>query len=160
MAYVFGFPSDVTAIIYSMRDPKNWNGDKYRRGSTRPAADWIYGPNVLPLNLGLTVFVKIRTSRYMGVYPNYTIFEFEHGNAFPERKKVFRPYLEKPVQFRPYLTYPDKELDEMWFQCEACEQTVIQSDSVQPSPTFGIFSPTFGEASPTQSNLSSKSQFS
>ena len=109
MAYVFGFPSDVTAIIYSMRDPKNWNGDKYRRGSTRPAADWIYGPNVLPLSLGLTVFVKIR--RYTGVYSNYTIFEFEHGNAFPERKKVLRPY----------VIDPDKELDEMWFQCEACE---------------------------------------
>ena len=133
-----------------MRDSKNWNGDKYRRGSTRPAADWIYGPNVLPLNLGLTVFVKSRNGRYTGVYTDYTIFEFEHGNAFPERKKVFRPY----------LTDPDKELDETWFQCEACEQTVIQSNSVQPSPTFGIFSPTFGEASPTQSNSSSKPQFS
>ena len=30
MAYIFGLPSDVTDLIYSFRDPLNWNGDKYR----------------------------------------------------------------------------------------------------------------------------------
>ena len=30
MAYVFGLPRDVTDLIYSFRDPLNWNGDKYR----------------------------------------------------------------------------------------------------------------------------------
>ena len=30
MAYALGFPKDVTERIYSMRDGKNWNGDKYR----------------------------------------------------------------------------------------------------------------------------------
>ena len=33
MAYVFsdvGFPKDVIDIIYSMRDPNSWNGDKHR----------------------------------------------------------------------------------------------------------------------------------
>jgi hypothetical protein len=40
MAYAFGFPPDVTNLIYSFRDKTNWNGDKYRRGSTRNAANW------------------------------------------------------------------------------------------------------------------------
>ena len=30
MAYAFGLPRDVTDLIYSFRDPRNWNGDKYR----------------------------------------------------------------------------------------------------------------------------------
>ena len=39
MAYAFGLPANVTQIIYSMRDPKNWNGDKYKRG----ALDQLFG---------------------------------------------------------------------------------------------------------------------
>ena len=30
MAYALGFSKDVTALIYSMRDGRNWNGDKFR----------------------------------------------------------------------------------------------------------------------------------
>jgi hypothetical protein len=30
MAYVFGLPHDVTALIYAFRDPLSWNGDKHR----------------------------------------------------------------------------------------------------------------------------------
>ena len=71
MAYVFDFPLDVTALMYSMRDSKNWNGDKYRRGSTRPAADWISQPKSW-LSPGLTVYM---TGRMMGFYPNYTIYK-------------------------------------------------------------------------------------
>ena len=41
MAYALGFPKDVTGRIYSMRDAKNWNGDKYRRGATRDVAMWL-----------------------------------------------------------------------------------------------------------------------
>ena len=41
MAYALGFPKDVTERIYSMRDPRNWNGDKYRRGATRGVAMWL-----------------------------------------------------------------------------------------------------------------------
>ena len=29
MAYVFAMPNDVTALIYSFRDPLSWNGDKH-----------------------------------------------------------------------------------------------------------------------------------
>ena len=58
MAYAFGFPPDVTNLIYSFRDKNNWNGDKYRRGSTRDAANWAtcltslefaYPASLLPL---------------------------------------------------------------------------------------------------------------
>ncbi len=30
MAYALGFPKDVTELLYSMRDPNSWNGDKNR----------------------------------------------------------------------------------------------------------------------------------
>ena len=30
MAYALGFPKDITDQIYDFRDPKNWNGDKYK----------------------------------------------------------------------------------------------------------------------------------
>ena len=30
MAYALGFPKDVTKLIYIMRDPNNWNGDKFK----------------------------------------------------------------------------------------------------------------------------------
>ena len=78
MAYVFDFPSDVTALVYSMRDPKNWNGDKFRGGSTRPAADW-FDQHKDSYRPGLTVCISIRLR---AIPTEYAMFEaLDYGEA-------------------------------------------------------------------------------
>ena len=54
MAYAFRFPNDITDVIYSMRDGKNWNGDKHTRGKTRDCCDWYTIPRSV-YNPGLAV---------------------------------------------------------------------------------------------------------
>ena len=59
MAYVFRFPADVTDVIYSMRDPSNWNSDKYCRGSARDAADSVETPGLSPIAGGTRCTVQM-----------------------------------------------------------------------------------------------------
>ena len=91
----------------------NWNGDKYRRGSSRDAADWIC-ESKSSLSPGSIVFM---TGRRMGFFPMYTIYEvLENGDV--TAKKQRQP---DPVNLRVIMERRRK-LNEMWFQCEPCER--------------------------------------
>ena len=91
----------------------NWNGDKYRRGSSRDAADWI-SESKSSLSPGSIVFM---TGRRMGFFPMYTIYEvLENGDV--TAKKQRQP---DPVNLRVIMERRRK-LNEMWFQCEPCER--------------------------------------
>ena len=87
MAYAFGLPRDVTDLIYSFRDPRNWNGDKYR--STPLGALFKSGQLEIIREPAAPCFQYWRGNIYelhdhQDDYeaPNITVWEMVCGSAF------------------------------------------------------------------------------
>ncbi len=106
MAYAFGFPKDVTELLYSMRDGKNWNLDKTKKAATRDCANW-YPRGRSAYNPGMTV---VRYEKEWGA-SWHVIATDRHGDSIPER------------DFQ-YLHGQDRRTEtvkELFFMCEPCE---------------------------------------
>ena len=116
MAYVFGFPKDVTELLYSMRDGKNWNLDKTKKAATRDCANW-YPRSRSAYNPGMTV---VRYEEEYGL-PNppsnwvgaswHVIATDRHGDSIPEHY----------IQYFHEQDRRTETVKELFFTCEPCE---------------------------------------
>lgn len=114
MAYALGFPKDVTERIYSMRDPRNWNGDKYRRGATRDVANWWDGvpPNFRNMELEKELTVIISNDGYPSLIC--------HKDC-PKKPELFAPFDKYVNYVKRREQQLQEQVQEMWWQCEPCE---------------------------------------
>ena len=113
MAYALGFPKDVTGRIYSMRDAKNWNGDKYRRGATRDVANWWdkmpMGFRNMDLETTLTVIIS-----------DFEPAAICHQDC-PKKYEIWGPFDKYTNCVKSRERVLQEQLQEMWWQCEPCE---------------------------------------
>ena len=120
MAYALRLPVDVTELIYSMRDPRSWNGDKYRRGATRDTANWVSRPKSV-YNPGLTI---LRRHYRIDGGTNFTIIRTdEYGDSLLQGIRAL--YLEK---FALIERKRATKLEELYWQCEPCEQDACEEE--------------------------------
>ena len=134
MAYVFGFPPDVTALIYSMRD---WRWEMVRQFGKAPSA--------LCFNTSQSRGVWLDDKPFLlpMMMPSYAVESDSESSDFGEivldhwnRREVRGVTLEvwnpvrdfrlrkhsgeAPAGFRRLQKQNDKRIRDMWFQCEPC----------------------------------------
>ena len=120
MAYALGFPKDVTEHIYSMRDAKNWNGDKYRRGANRDVANWWDSRELLS-TLQVDRLTGVITSGV--IYPALTSHLVEKYIIQPDGivRKIHCEIIDPFDKWVDCTKKRRRQLQEMWWQCEPCE---------------------------------------
>ena len=109
MAYALGFPKDITKLIYSMRDPNNWNGDKFK---STPVGRLFTWPGLRPqYMLALNSWPQCQIERdpeagdHLAVYRQDPKYDFSyHENAVLRLERCYGD-LAKPFDF---------------FTCEPC----------------------------------------
>ena len=138
MAFAFGFPQDVTDLIYSMRD---WRWEMVRDGGK--------APTVRCFNIGASyrgnpklIWVPIRMPHYRLEEDSDDPYDTETERDDSRRRIRFQSYVATFDQFYPssflHLRYEfvgnypaifsrlqkhnDRRIKEMWFQCEPCER--------------------------------------
>jgi hypothetical protein len=122
MAYAFGFPRDVTNLIYSMRD---WRWEMVRAGGKTPSARCFNGKSIyagfIPYYCiesdseeeGVGEVIVCRPLCWMPSI-EISIHIFNPANVFKLRGirgKV-------PGKFRRLQEQNDRRVKETWFQCE------------------------------------------
>ena len=137
MAFAFGFPQDVTDLIYSMRD---WRWEMVRNGGKTPSARcfdatpmsclyvddqprvWTYG---LP-HVGIESdeededYGQIYNTDHSVGFLNDVVIRIHDEEASNFRALVLREQGRKPASFQRLQYRVDRHLDEMWYQCEPC----------------------------------------
>ena len=141
MAFAFGFPQDVTDLIYSMRD---WRWEMVRDGGKAPSArcfnigpppyrdDADKKPTLFPMRIPYYHVESDSEDSDFGeiVLDHWNRSPFEEGEVQIERWQprsfrifTLRGYAGKvPGKFRRLQKQNERHINEMWFQCEPCEQ--------------------------------------
>ena len=105
MAYVFGFPQEITGNIYSMRD---WCWETVRDAGGTPSARCFSG--------------DLDTSRVM--HPRVVYADIETFSNNPRQTMTVSMLRgsngEVPIEFRRLEKGLEKRTKELWWQCEAC----------------------------------------
>jgi len=135
MAYAFGFPRDVTDLIYSMRD---WRWEMVRAGGKTPSARCF---NVNRAMYDNSEAARARPSIYAGLLPYYCIESDSEEEGVgevivcrplcwvPSEIRIYNPAKvfklrgfrgEVPGKFRRLQKQNDRRVKETWVQCEPC----------------------------------------
>ena len=137
MAFAFGFPQDVTALLYSLRD---WRWEMVRSGSKTPSArcfnigapgwnDPPDKPRLLPIAIPYYHVESDSEKSDFGEividhcrYPYQKQREIKIERYYPAGSFTLRESNgHVPASFQRLQYRMDRHLDEMWFQCEPCE---------------------------------------
>ena len=113
MAYVFGFPKDVTELLYSMRDGKNWNLDKTKKAATRDCANW-FPYRLWRGNPGMTV---VRYEELWNPPSNLVGVLWDVLMTDPYRHSI----REREFQYLHGRFRRNETVKELFFTCEPCE---------------------------------------
>ena len=140
MAFAFGFPQDVTDLIYSMRD---WRWEMVRDGGKAPTARcfdacpahcnyvgdqprvWANGlPQVyIESDEEASDFGEVyNTDHSLAFVNDVQVNVHDQGALFFRRFKLRDNGGHTPAKFRRLRTHNDRRIKEMWFQCEPCER--------------------------------------
>ena len=134
MAFAFGFPQDVTDLVYSMRD---WRLEMVRDGGKAPSA------RCFNIDIPRSNDDKYPSFLVFGM-PSYEVHDADSSDEEydgqilcdpdhffittawiecynPSRRFVLREYQGRvPAKFRRLQKQNDRRIQEMWFQCEPC----------------------------------------
>ena len=135
MAFAFGFPQDVTDLVYSMRD---WRLEMVRDGGKAPSArcfnigapGYPDNPYDKPLLFPMRIpYYHVESDSEDGDYGEIVLDycsrdpggEIKIMRYYPAGSFTLREYQGRvPAKFRRLQKQNDRRIQEMWFQCEPC----------------------------------------
>ena len=129
MAFAFGFPQDVTDLIYSMRD---WRWEMVRDGGKAPSARCL--DNIMVVVGGIRKYQiesDVEESDYgeivgdspMNKSAYIEIFNVNfNGYHWPPLRRINLLHCDgrATAKFRRLQKQNERRINEMWFQCEPC----------------------------------------
>ena len=127
MAFAFGFPEDVTDLIYSMRD---WRWEKVRDGGKTPSARCF--DNIMVVVGGVHMYQiesDIEESDF-GEIVDYPLMDESawiellnlNGDHWPPLRHIKLRHCDgrATAKFRRLQKQRDRRVNETWWQCEPC----------------------------------------
>ena len=139
MAFAFGFPQDVTDLMYSMRD---WRWEMVRNGGKTPSAQCFNigvpgirdNPYDKPLLLPMAIpYYHVESDSEDSDFGEIVLDHWNKENTswnvgvkieryYPAGSFTLREYGGRvPAKFRRLQKQRDRRVNEMWFECEPCE---------------------------------------
>ena len=139
MAFAFGFPQDVTDLIYSLRD---WRWEMVGNGGKTPSArcfdatsaSCLYvdkQPRAWTSNLPeVGIESDEEAEDYGQIYNTEDFFLWRFNNVtihvHDEEASHFWTFMlreqgRQPARFQRLQKQRDRRVNEMWFECEPCE---------------------------------------
>ena len=128
MAFTFGFPQDVTDLIYSMRD---FRWEMVRNGGKTPSARCL--DNIVVVVAGIrkyqiesdseeSDFGEIIEDSPMNKSAWIEIFNARNSYDWPPLRRMHLHYCNgrATAKFRRLQEQNERRVQETWFQCEPC----------------------------------------